>query len=243
MEVAVPARWRHRKRLRGGLEGWVGLRGEGNELEMCVFMRGLACLALAASLEYLLGASRAVNLGINSEAGMRLWVPRLSALHPAAVLPQHRDLLGQVAHAVCWQTVCVLVTLDQKPSPAVQWTAGGPDPWASGLHPPLILKPLPACGSPHAHDLALVYDSHAFATAPVQLPAIAQALIDHGSMLHKVYVIGDQVSLRSGESAYSNPCFPIRELSVLRKVSAMQHQGECIRCHDHLALQAAHPCR
>ncbi|KAK9804614.1 hypothetical protein WJX73_008380 [Symbiochloris irregularis] len=79
---------------------------------------------------------------------------------------------------------------------------------------PCILKPVSACGGTSSHDLVLVLDSGAavqpdaasrqlhveLGEAALQLPAIAQAFIDHGGLLHKVYCIGEEVHVSQSAS-------------------------------------------
>lgn len=99
-----------------------------------------------------------------------------------------------------------------------------------------------ACGESSSHDLALLLDAEAAVqlhTAPqqmpensarheevfmqpreaaMQLPAIAQAFIDHEGVLHKVYCIGTEVSQPAQLVAASHsPNFDQSQLTGLRK--------------------------
>ena len=57
---------------------------------------------------------------------------------------------------------------------------------------PLLLKPLPACCLPGAHDFVLV-ESQAGSADFVQ-DSIVQQFIPHNGIVHKVFVVGSQVS-------------------------------------------------
>ena len=75
----------------------------------------------------------------------------------------------------------------------VQWQPGGVHPCDAGLAPPFIIKPVAACGAAHAHDLTLVLHATGLAEADVAVPSIAQVFVDHGGLLYKAYVLGEQV--------------------------------------------------
>ncbi|KAK9816626.1 hypothetical protein WJX72_002998 [[Myrmecia] bisecta] len=62
-----------------------------------------------------------------------------------------------------------------------------------GIAAPCIVKPAVACGLPEAHQMAVVCDAAGFADLQVPLPACIQQYINHGEVVHKVYVLGDQV--------------------------------------------------
>ena len=60
------------------------------------------------------------------------------------------------------------------------------------MSPPLLLKPLPACCLPGAHDFVLI-ESQAD-SADIAQDSIVQQFIPHNSIVHKVFVVGSQVS-------------------------------------------------
>lgn len=57
---------------------------------------------------------------------------------------------------------------------------------------PAVLKPLSACGARHSHDMAVVFAPEH--VGPV--PGVLQAFVPHGSVLFKVYVVGDLVDVQ-----------------------------------------------
>jgi hypothetical protein len=61
----------------------------------------------------------------------------------------------------------------------------------AGMAPPIIVKPLVACGIVDAHTMTLLLSTDA--RADLTYPAIAQQYINHSGILHKVSVIGSQV--------------------------------------------------
>lgn len=102
---------------------------------------------------------------------------------------------------------CLLRLLYRPPPPGVNgrtWVCmqvdaldAGTAAWlaSQGVQFPLVLKPEVACGQAAAHRMALVLAPGGLAGAgAVALPAVAQAFVDHGGVVHKVYVIGRAVS-------------------------------------------------
>ena len=83
----------------------------------------------------------------------------------------------------------VCMQVDALDSGTAAWLA------SQGVQFPLVLKPELACGQAQAHRMALVLAPGGLAIAgAVALPAVAQAFVDHGGIMHKVYVIGRAVS-------------------------------------------------
>ena len=64
---------------------------------------------------------------------------------------------------------------------------------AAGMELPVIVKPTAACGVAAAHSMAIVLRAAGFADVRVPLPAALQEYVDHGAVVHKVYVLGPQV--------------------------------------------------
>ncbi|BDA42524.1 Inositol-tetrakisphosphate 1-kinase [Coccomyxa sp. Obi] len=63
-----------------------------------------------------------------------------------------------------------------------------------GLNPPIVLKPLAACGMGDAHEMIIILGGNECASwSAIKFPAIAQPFINHGGVVHKVTVLGDQV--------------------------------------------------
>ncbi|WOL17888.1 inositol-tetrakisphosphate 1-kinase 6 isoform X1 [Canna indica] len=58
---------------------------------------------------------------------------------------------------------------------------------------PIIVKPQIACGVGDAHNMALVFKFEDFNDLCVPLPAILQEYVDHGSLIYKFYVLGNDV--------------------------------------------------
>ncbi|KAL4433219.1 hypothetical protein ABPG77_003267 [Micractinium sp. CCAP 211/92] len=58
---------------------------------------------------------------------------------------------------------------------------------------PCIVKPQAACGVAEAHQMAFVLHGSGFDDLEVPLPAVAQEYVDHGGVVWKVYVAGEQV--------------------------------------------------
>ncbi|CAK0762619.1 hypothetical protein CVIRNUC_002975 [Coccomyxa viridis] len=68
------------------------------------------------------------------------------------------------------------------------------------MSPPLLLKPLPACCLPGAHDFVLI-ESQAD-SADIAQDSIVQQFIPHKSIVHKVFVVGCQVHVNEQDSTY-----------------------------------------
>ena len=81
---------------------------------------------------------------------------------------------------------------------------------AAGVQLPCIVKPRVACGVAEAHAMAFVL--HASGLAELEslpLPAVAQEYVDHGGVVWKVYVAGEQVGLglrRNRQPSSNCPC-------------------------------------
>ena len=73
-----------------------------------------------------------------------------------------------------------------------------------------------ACGATHAHELALVLEAQGLPHVHTPLPAIAQAFVDHGGLVHKVYVIGQQVLARTGHDLMHDV---LRQMWELKQMS------------------------
>lgn len=76
---------------------------------------------------------------------------------------------------------------------------------AGALRLPLIAKPLEAAGTAESHRLAIVLGAAVGggpARADVRYPVLLQEYANHGSVLHKVYVLGDAVFV------YARPSLP-----------------------------------
>ncbi|ERN20195.1 inositol 1,3,4-trisphosphate 5/6-kinase 4 [Amborella trichopoda] len=63
----------------------------------------------------------------------------------------------------------------------------------SQLSLPAIVKPQIACGVSDAHSMAILFNIENFSGLQVPLPAIIQEYIDHGSVLFKFYMLGEQI--------------------------------------------------
>lgn len=63
----------------------------------------------------------------------------------------------------------------------------------AGLVPPIVLKSLAACGVGDAHQMIIIFGrSECASWSEITFPAIAQPFINHGGVVHKVSVLGDQ---------------------------------------------------
>ncbi|KAJ3681410.1 hypothetical protein LUZ60_015899 [Juncus effusus] len=58
---------------------------------------------------------------------------------------------------------------------------------------PVLVKPQVACGVSEAHNMALVLKPEDFTNLSVPLPAVIQEYVDHGSIIYKVYSLGNKV--------------------------------------------------
>lgn len=69
----------------------------------------------------------------------------------------------------------------------------------AGLVAPIVLKSLAACGIKDAHAMTLLLSlDRTEALPPFSRPIVAQQFVNHGGLVHKVSVIGSQVSTCSG---------------------------------------------
>lgn len=93
------------------------------------------------------------------------------------------------------------------------WGTRDHDPYSMGMKPPVIVKPMAACGAAHAHKMALALGAE-YQNMDVPLPAVASAFIDHSGILHKLYILGDQVfinqapSIADSSAVLSNFAYP-----------------------------------
>jgi hypothetical protein len=62
---------------------------------------------------------------------------------------------------------------------------------AAGLKLPLVAKPLVADGTAKSHALSLAYDKYCL--TELEPPLVLQEFVNHGGVLFKVYVVGDQI--------------------------------------------------
>ncbi|KAA6428986.1 MAG: inositol-tetrakisphosphate 1-kinase 4-like, partial [Trebouxia sp. A1-2] len=75
----------------------------------------------------------------------------------------------------------------------------------SGIRLPCIVKPRVACGTPEAHQMAVVLQEDGFQDLQVAMPACLQQFINHNGVLHKVYVMGDQMHVAERQSIPNLP--------------------------------------
>lgn len=80
--------------------------------------------------------------------------------------------------------------------------AVGAQAQSMGMMLPLLVKPLPACSLPGAHEFQLVESLAGGAT--IKHDSIVQPVIPHDGPVYKVCVIGSQVS--SAADRMSLPC-------------------------------------
>jgi hypothetical protein len=110
----------------------------------------------------------------------------------------------------------------------------------AGIVPPLIAKPLVACGVEGSHTMALV--AHPLAlrqlAGGVPVPAMVQEFANHGGVQYKAYSLGDLV--RGGRRG----CAPARwcHAGLCSKPACWPMVGQGLRqrgkAHDCLSLEA-----
>ncbi|KAL3142372.1 hypothetical protein ABBQ38_002708 [Trebouxia sp. C0009 RCD-2024] len=74
-----------------------------------------------------------------------------------------------------------------------------------GIRLPCIVKPRVACGTPEAHQMAVVLHEDGFTDLQVVMPGCLQQFINHNGKLHKVYVMGDQMHVAERQSIPNLP--------------------------------------
>ncbi|DBB10768.1 TPA: hypothetical protein ACH3X3_007252 [Trebouxia sp. C0006] len=95
--------------------------------------------------------------------------------------------------------------------PSIQVDRLGPDAETrhllaqSGIRLPCIVKPRVACGTPEAHQMAVVLQEDGFQDLQVAMPGCLQQFINHNGVLHKVYVMGDQMHVAERQSIPNLP--------------------------------------
>lgn len=71
---------------------------------------------------------------------------------------------------------------------------------------PVILKPLVAAGAKASHAMAVLMDRLALLTVADKAPCLCQEYWNHDAVLHKVYVLGEYVSVHKRRSLPNLPC-------------------------------------
>lgn len=75
----------------------------------------------------------------------------------------------------------------------------------SGLSFPMIVKPLTAAGTKASHAMAVLMDASALPRIVENAPCLCQEYANHDSLLYKVYVLGDHVSVHKRRSLPNLP--------------------------------------
>jgi inositol-1,3,4-trisphosphate 5/6-kinase/inositol-tetrakisphosphate 1-kinase len=76
---------------------------------------------------------------------------------------------------------------------------------ATGLSFPMIVKPLTAAGTKASHAMAVLMDASALPSIVEKTPCLCQEYANHDSLLYKVYVLGDHVSVHKRRSLPNLP--------------------------------------
>jgi hypothetical protein len=76
---------------------------------------------------------------------------------------------------------------------------------AAGLSFPMIVKPLTAAGTKASHAMAVLMDASALPRIVEKTPCLCQEYANHDSLLYKVYVLGDHVSVHKRRSLPNLP--------------------------------------
>jgi inositol-1,3,4-trisphosphate 5/6-kinase/inositol-tetrakisphosphate 1-kinase len=76
---------------------------------------------------------------------------------------------------------------------------------AAGLSFPMIVKPLTAAGTKASHAMAVLMDASALPSIVEKTPCLCQEYANHDSLLYKVYVLGDHVSVHKRRSLPNLP--------------------------------------
>jgi inositol-1,3,4-trisphosphate 5/6-kinase/inositol-tetrakisphosphate 1-kinase len=76
---------------------------------------------------------------------------------------------------------------------------------AAGLSFPMIVKPLTAAGTKASHSMAVLMDASALPSIVEKTPCLCQEYANHDSLLYKVYVLGDHVSVHKRRSLPNLP--------------------------------------
>jgi inositol-1,3,4-trisphosphate 5/6-kinase/inositol-tetrakisphosphate 1-kinase len=75
----------------------------------------------------------------------------------------------------------------------------------AGLSFPMIVKPLTAAGTKASHAMAVLMDASALPRIVEKTPCLCQEYANHDSLLYKVYVLGDHVSVHKRRSLPNLP--------------------------------------
>jgi inositol-1,3,4-trisphosphate 5/6-kinase/inositol-tetrakisphosphate 1-kinase len=75
----------------------------------------------------------------------------------------------------------------------------------SSLQPPLIAKPLTAAGTKKSHCMGVVLQQSGLSRIQ-ETPCLLQEYVNHNAVLHKVYVLGNHVSVFERPSLPNLPC-------------------------------------
>lgn len=75
---------------------------------------------------------------------------------------------------------------------------------------PVICKPVAACGIPESHLMTVAVDENGLALA--SMPCVVQEYTNHGGLLHKVYMLGDDVMVYHRKSLPDLPRDAVQSL-------------------------------
>ena len=76
---------------------------------------------------------------------------------------------------------------------------------SSGMKFPILVKPLPACKAVDAHKFTIVFNTEQL--CDINFPCLLQEFCNHGGILYKMFVIGDQISVFERPSIKNINCF------------------------------------
>mmetsp|Transcript_26742 Transcript_26742/g.73740 ORF Transcript_26742/g.73740 Transcript_26742/m.73740 type:complete len:610 (-) Transcript_26742:46-1875(-) len=110
---------------------------------------------------------------------------------------------------------------------------------------PIIVKPLTAAGTKASHAMAVVTDSAGLEQITDRVPCLLQEYTNHDSVLYKVYVLGDFVSVHKRRSLPNLPAppatstMPVVEFDSQRPYPRLRDFGYSDNAH-HRTVEALH---
>lgn len=100
----------------------------------------------------------------------------------------------------------------------------------AGLHPPLLVKPLWTDGREGSHGLAVLYDlqglhllMHGNVSAELKPPLVVQQFVEHGGVLYKIYVLGEETVVTRRPSLGEKYMRPKETVQPLPRISCTKH--------------------
>jgi inositol-1,3,4-trisphosphate 5/6-kinase/inositol-tetrakisphosphate 1-kinase len=134
-------------------------------------------------------------LTVTSTSGMPVRSPKYAAISLPSSLPTGSSNADEIAASLN----------DNETNAAAATKIIVDQIQTAGLSFPMIVKPLTAAGTKASHAMAVLMDASALPRIVEKTPCLCQEYANHDSLLYKVYVLGDHVSVHKRRSLPNLP--------------------------------------